>query len=85
MSRIIVGIPGQRLIVPDEIVQALGLVEGEEVDVEIQDGEILLRRPNVEAERRETAREAVEAIKEMRKGMSLGGLSIRELIDEGRR
>lgn len=85
MSRIIVGLPGQRLIVPDEIVQAMGLVEGEEVEVEILDGEIHLRRPDAETERREKAREAVEAIKEMRKGMSLGGLSIRELIDEGRR
>lgn len=33
----------------------------------------------------EKARETVEQIKEMRKGHSLGGLKIKELIDEGRR
>jgi prevent-host-death family protein len=33
----------------------------------------------------EKARETVEQIKEMRKGRSLGGLKIKELIDEGRR
>ncbi len=32
-----------------------------------------------------TAREAVEAILEFRKGHSLGGLTLRQLIDEGRR
>lgn len=31
------------------------------------------------------ARAAVEAIKEMRKGHSLGGLKIKDLINEGRR
>jgi antitoxin component of MazEF toxin-antitoxin module len=85
MSRITVGTPGQRLIVPDEFVEAMGLAEGEEVEVEIHDGEILLRRPNQDAEKREKALAAVERIKEMRKGMTMGGLSIRELIDEGRR
>lgn len=85
MSRITVGNSGQGLIIPDEIVQAMGLVEGEEVEVEIQGGELLLRRPAVETGKREQARAAVEAIKEMRKGMTLGGVSIRELIDEGRR
>lgn len=34
---------------------------------------------------KEAARAAVEAIREMRKGVTLGGISIRELIDEGRR
>jgi len=33
---------------------------------------------------REKARAAVARIKELRKGVTLGGLSIRELIDEGR-
>jgi prevent-host-death family protein len=31
------------------------------------------------------ARQAVEAIREIRKGLSLRGVSVRELIDEGRR
>ncbi len=32
-----------------------------------------------------TPREAVDAIREFRKGHTLGGLTIRQLIDEGRR
>jgi prevent-host-death family protein len=32
-----------------------------------------------------TPREAIERIKELRKGVRLDGLSIREMIDEGRR
>jgi prevent-host-death family protein len=32
-----------------------------------------------------TTAEVVDSIREARKGLSLGGLSIRELIDEGRR
>jgi prevent-host-death family protein len=34
---------------------------------------------------RAAARRAVEEIKEMRKGVTLGGISIKELIEEGRK
>lgn len=34
---------------------------------------------------RERARRAVEAIRAMRKGVTLGGVRIKDLIDEGRR
>ena len=33
----------------------------------------------------EQARQAVERIRERRKGVTLGGISIRELIDDGRK
>ena len=33
----------------------------------------------------ERARQAVERIRERRKGVTLGGISIRELIDDGRK
>ncbi|HEY9084450.1 MAG TPA: type II toxin-antitoxin system prevent-host-death family antitoxin [Candidatus Tyrphobacter sp.] len=36
-------------------------------------------------DRRKRMRELIDEIKGARKGVSLGGLSIRELIDEGRR
>lgn len=39
---------------------------------------------NAEAETRERARRAVEGIKRLSKGLSLGGLKIKDLIDEGR-
>jgi prevent-host-death family protein len=35
--------------------------------------------------RRRTVREAIEAIEEIRKRNTLGGITIRELIEEGRR
>ena len=87
MSRITVGTWGKSLAVrvPQEIAQATGLVEGEQVDMEIQDGNIVLVRSSAKAEARERARAAAEEIRELRKGMRLDGLSIRELIDEGRR
>jgi prevent-host-death family protein len=37
------------------------------------------------AQKRMTPAEAVEAIKKARKGRTLGGISIKELINEGRR
>lgn len=41
--------------------------------------------PAVPATPRPDVRAAVEAMKQFRKGRSLGGLSIREMIEEGRR
>ncbi|MBX9596925.1 MAG: type II toxin-antitoxin system prevent-host-death family antitoxin [Roseomonas sp.] len=40
---------------------------------------------NAEAEKRERARRAVEGLKRTSKGLSLGGLKIKDLINEGRR
>ena len=40
-----------------------------------------IRRPTFDKER---ARAAADRIRELRKGVTLGGLTIRELIDEGR-
>jgi len=37
-----------------------------------------------EGEERESAREAAQAIREMSKGVTLGGLKIKDLINEGR-
>ena len=41
--------------------------------------------PAVEGFDREKARRAAEAIRERRKGVTLGGISIKELINEGRK
>jgi hypothetical protein len=41
--------------------------------------------PLVEASDRQAALEALARIRKRRKGVTLGGISIRELIDEGRR
>jgi prevent-host-death family protein len=39
----------------------------------------------VDQPNRMQVKEAIEGLKELRKGKSLGGLTIRELIEEGRR
>jgi prevent-host-death family protein len=63
----------------------LDLVErGEEVAITRGGGRVARLVPDA-AKDREKARQAVEKIKEMRKGVTLGGLSIKDLINEGRR
>ena len=47
MSRAVVGKWGKNLAIrlPGEIVQAIGLCDGERVEIEAHDGDILIRRP----------------------------------------
>lgn len=87
MSRITVGTWGKSLAVrvPQEIAQATGLVEGEQVDMEIQNGNIVLVRSEAKAEAKARAEAALKRMVELSKTVSLEGLSIREMIDEGRR
>ena len=57
---------------------------GEDVTI-ARNGVPVAKLVPVDAPKKLTPREAIEGILELRKGHSLGGLSIRELIDEGRR
>jgi antitoxin component of MazEF toxin-antitoxin module len=85
MSRVTVGKWGKNLAirVPFEIAATSGLSEGEEVDIQAKNGDLLIHRPIVHA--RADAQKAAEELLARRSGPTLGGLSIRELIDEGRR
>lgn len=47
--------------------------------------ETLAEKEPLLSERKKTAAEAVADIRELRKGVSLGGIKIRDLIDEGRK
>ena len=87
MSQVIVGKWGKSLAVrvPIDVAAAAGLTDGEAVEIEAVDGTIVIRRDQAKAEERLRAQRAAEEIIELGKGMTLGGLSIRELIDEGRR
>jgi len=87
MSQVIVGKWGKSLAVrvPLDVAAAAGLTDGEAVEIEAIDGTIVIRRDEAMAETRRKARCAAEDIRALSKGMTLGGLSIRELIDEGRR
>ncbi len=87
MTKVTVGRWGKSLALrmPLDVVQASGLADGEQVEIELRDGEIVIRRPEARAEARARARAALEGIIADSKGRTLGGISIRELIDEGRR
>jgi len=69
-----------------DIGRAAGLVDGEPVEIEARDGQIHIRR--VSKSPVKGSADALAAVEELianRKGHSLAGLSIRELIDEGRK
>jgi antitoxin MazE len=85
VSRVTVGRWGKNLAVrvPLDIAVTTGLRDGERVEVEVQDGDILIRRPA--AHTRADALAAAEEIIGEGLDHSLDDLTIRDLIDEGRR
>ena len=87
MSQGTVGKWGDNLAirVPLEIARASGLSDGERVEIETLDGDILIRHPGARAHRRGQAEAAGAEIIGESKRYSLGGVSIRDLLEEGRR
>ena len=87
MSQATVGKWGNNLaiLVSFEIARASGLSDGERVEIETLDGDILIRRPAARALRRSQAEAAATEIIGASKRYSLGEVSIRDLFKEGRR
>ncbi|WP_298290180.1 AbrB/MazE/SpoVT family DNA-binding domain-containing protein [Novosphingobium sp.] len=87
MPQVIVGKWGKSLAVrvPVDVAAAAGLVDGEAVEIEAVDGAVVIRRDAAKAAAREKAEAAMAEIIELSKGVTLGGLSIRDMINEGRR
>lgn len=87
MTNVVVGKWGKSLAVrvPVDVAAAAGLVDGEAVEIEAVDGTVVIRRDPAKAEARRKAQAAAAKIKNLSKSITLGGISIRELIDEGRR
>ena len=85
MSQVTVGRWGKNLAVrvPLEIAKASGLSEGERVQIEAHDADIVIRRPAARA--RADAEAAAEEIIGESRSYSLGRITIRQLIEEGRR
>ena len=85
MPRVTVGKWGKNLAirVPLEVAENAGLSEGEEVEIEEKDGDLVIHRPT--ARTRRDARKAAHELRKSRGRYTLAGLSIRDLIDEGRR
>jgi len=68
---------------PFDIARAAGLSDGERVEIEARDGDIVIRRPDADAAAE--AQVAAEEIIEESRRHSLGDATIRELLDDGRR
>ena len=87
MAQVIVGKWGKNLAirVPFDVARASGLNDGEQVEIETQDGDILIRRSPAHVRRRQDAENAAAEIIAESKAYSLGDLSIRDLLEEGRR
>jgi antitoxin MazE len=87
MSRVTVGKWGKSLAirVPLDVAKAAGLREGDAVDIESIDGGFQVRADHDREAARQRARAAVSKIRAAAKGARLGGLSIRDLRNEGRR
>lgn len=70
----------------NKLAELLDLVEtGEEIIITRHGKQVARFGPIQKTFNRGAAGQAVEDIKKMRKGMKLDGITIRELIDEGRR
>lgn len=87
MTQVIVGKWGKNLAirVPFDIARQSGLSDGEEVEIESLDGDILIRRSAAHARDRKEAEQAAAEIIADSEHHSLGGISIRDLKEEGRR
>ena len=86
MTKAIVGTWGKSLAVrvPADVARLTGIVDGDEVEIEGIEGAIVIRRDEAKSAKQRQALAAAQAIMKMAKGHRLDGLSIRELINEGR-
>jgi antitoxin component of MazEF toxin-antitoxin module len=87
MSHSVVGKWGKNLAirVPMDVARAAGLVNGEKVEIETQDGDIVVRRRAARTQARLDAEAAADEIIAESRAHALGGISLRELLDDGRR
>ena len=87
MARSKVGTWGHNLAVrvPVEIARIARLKDGESVEIEVHEGDILVHRPGARARAVADAEAAAREIIEASAQRFLGGVTISQLIDEGRR
>lgn len=87
MSHTIVGKWGKNLAirVPMDVARASGLADGETVEIEAIDGDLVVHRRTARAQARQDAQNAADEIIAESRRHSLGDTSIRDLLDQGRR
>ncbi len=85
MTYATVGKWGKNLAIrfPFDIAKAAGFSDGERVEIEARGGDIVIRRRDAGAVA--DAQAAADAIIEESRRYSLGEITIRDLLDEGRR
>lgn len=87
MARVKVGKWGKNLAIriPQEVADVTGLSDGEQVEIQAKDGDLVVTRPEAN-DRADAIRAAEEIIKRSRNsGLLLRGLSIKDMINEGRK
>ncbi|HEY5071785.1 MAG TPA: AbrB/MazE/SpoVT family DNA-binding domain-containing protein [Caulobacteraceae bacterium] len=86
MPKVTVGKWGNNLAVriPHAVGRATGLKDGEHVEVEAHEGDILIRRPGAKARALAEARAAAREIIEESRQRFLGDVTIGALLEEGR-
>jgi antitoxin component of MazEF toxin-antitoxin module len=87
MTAVIVGKWGKNLAirVPAAVAETIGLSDGETVEIEIVHGDLLIRRSAAQAEARRRAEAAAVEMEAESRDHRLGEVSIRALLEEGRR
>ncbi|MGJ3264044.1 MAG: AbrB/MazE/SpoVT family DNA-binding domain-containing protein [Salinarimonas sp.] len=86
MTKSTIGQWGKSLAVrlPADVVRDAGLSKGATVSCAVEGGRVVIRPVRSDAEIEDAARAAEEILRASR-GVRLDGITIRELIDEGRR
>jgi len=87
MSHSVIGKWGKSLAVrvPVDVARTIGLVDGETVEIAVQDGDLVIRRRAAHVRARPDAEAAAAEIIADSRRHTLGRLSIRDLLEEGRR
>ena len=86
MSLSVVGKWGKNLAIrlPMDVAQASGLADGETVEIEMQGGDLVVRRCAAHVRARQDAEAAATEITADSHNHSLGTVSFRELLEDGR-
>lgn len=87
MNKVTGGVWGESMAlgVLQDAGRAAGLIDGERVEIEAKDGDILIRRVRIPLKGSPEALAAAERLIKNSRGVTLGDVTIRELIEEGRR
>jgi antitoxin MazE len=87
MTAVIVGRWGKNLAirVPAAVAETVGLTEGETVQIEAVHGDLMIHRSAAQADARQRAELAAAEMEAESKHYRLGDISVRALLEEGRR